>query len=167
MVFAFAPPAITELGNATGFNFQLLDRNGLGHAALMAARGQLLGLAQQNEVLANVRPNGQSDEAKFQLLIDWERASALGLSVSDINGTLSAAWGATYVNDFMDRGRIKRVYMQGIAPWPMLRSSPQRLLSNYCGGRWFVRVVRRKHRAAPHHLCHRRHVDAEAGAPQR
>lgn len=130
MVFAFAPPAITELGNATGFNFQLLDRNGVGHDALMAARGQLLGLAQQSPVLANVRPNGQSDESQFRLIVDWERASALGLSVSDINGTLSAAWGATYVNDFMDRGRIKRVYMQGDAAARML---PEDL------DRWHVR----------------------------
>jgi multidrug efflux pump len=113
MIFAFAPPAITELGNATGFTFQLLDRGGLGHDALMSARGQLLGLAAQSQVLAGVRPNGQNDEAQFRLVIDWERASALGLSVSDINTTLSTAWGSTYVNDFMDRGRIKRVYMQG------------------------------------------------------
>jgi multidrug efflux pump len=113
MIFAFAPPAITELGNATGFTFQLLDRGGLGHDALMSARGQLLGLAAQSPVLAGVRPNGQNDEAQFRLVIDWERASALGLSVSDINTTLSTAWGSTYVNDFMDRGRIKRVYMQG------------------------------------------------------
>ncbi|KKX26287.1 efflux RND transporter permease subunit [Rhizobium sp. LC145] len=130
MIFAFAPPAITELGNATGFTFQLLDRGGLGHEALMDARGQLLGMAAQSSVLAGVRPNGQNDEAQFRLVIDWERASALGLSVSDINTTLSTAWGASYVNDFMDRGRVKRVYMQGDATSRML---PEDL------DRWHVR----------------------------
>ncbi|MBR0646733.1 efflux RND transporter permease subunit [Plastoroseomonas hellenica] len=130
MVFAFAPPAITELGNATGFTFELLDRGGLGHAALMNARNQLLGMAAQSPILAGVRPNGQSDEAQFRLVIDWEHASALGLSISDINTTLSAAWGATYVNDFMDRGRVKRVYMQGEASARMLPGDLDR---------WFVR----------------------------
>ena len=130
MVFAFAPPAITELGNATGFTFQLLDRAGAGHAALMQARNQLLGLAAQSPVLTAVRPNGQDDEAQFRLVVDWERASALGLSVSDINTTLSTAWGSTYVNDFLDRGRIKRVYMQGEAEARMLPGDLDR---------WFVR----------------------------
>ena len=130
IIVAFAPPAITELGNATGFNFQLLDRAGAGHAALMQARGQLLGLAAQSPVLAGVRPNGLEDEAQFRLVVDWERASALGLSVSDVNITLSTAWGSTYVNDFLDRGRIKRVYMQGEAESRMLPSDLDR---------WFVR----------------------------
>jgi multidrug efflux pump len=120
IVVAFAPPAISELGNATGFTFQLLDRGGLGHTALMAARDQLLGLAGSSPVLAGVRPNGLNDEAQFRLLVDWERASALGLSITDVNTTLSTAWGSTYVNDFMDRGRIKRVYMQGEAASRML-----------------------------------------------
>jgi hydrophobe/amphiphile efflux-1 (HAE1) family protein len=130
IIIAFAPPAITELGNATGFTFQLLDRAGLGHEALMAARNQLLGLAAQSPVLAGVRPNGLDDEAQFRLIVDWERASALGLSVSDVNTTLSSAWGAAYVNDFMDRGRIKRVYMQGQAEARMLPGDLDR---------WFVR----------------------------
>ncbi len=130
MIFGFAPPAITELGNATGFTFQLLDQGGLGHDTLMAARNQLLGLAAQSPVLAAVRPNGLNDEAQFRLVIDWERASALGLSVSDINTTLSTAWGATYVNDFMDRGRVKRVYLQGEAGARMLPGDLDR---------WFVR----------------------------
>ncbi|NGM20356.1 efflux RND transporter permease subunit [Roseomonas stagni] len=130
IVISFSPPAITELGNATGFTFQLLDRAGLGHAALMEARNQLLGLAAQSPILAGVRPNGLNDEAQFRLLVDWERASALGLSISDVNTTLSTAWGATYVNDFMDRGRIKRVYMQGDADARMLPSDLDR---------WFVR----------------------------
>jgi multidrug efflux pump len=130
IVISFSPPAITELGNATGFTFQLLDRAGLGHAALMGARNQLLGLAAQSPILAGVRPNGLNDEAQFRLLVDWERASALGLSISDVNTTLSTAWGATYVNDFMDRGRIKRVYMQGDADARMLPGDLDR---------WFVR----------------------------
>ncbi|MGK7864628.1 efflux RND transporter permease subunit [Falsiroseomonas sp. E2-1-a4] len=133
IIVAFAPPAITELGNATGFTFQLLDRAGAGHEALMAARNQLLGLAAQSSVLAGVRPNGLNDEAQFRLLVDWERASALGLSVSDINTTLSTAWGSTYVNDFLDRGRIKRVYMQGEAESRMLPGDLDR---------WFVRNAR-------------------------
>ncbi len=130
IIIAFAPPAITELGNATGFTFQLLDRAGMGHEALMAARNQLLGMAAQSPILAAVRPNGLNDEAQFRLLVDWERASALGLSVSDINTTLSTAWGSTYVNDFLDRGRIKRVYMQGQAESRMLPGDLDR---------WFVR----------------------------
>jgi len=130
IVIAFAPPAITELGNATGFNFQLLDRAGRGHAALMEARNQLLGLAASSPVLAGVRPNGLNDEAQFRLVVDWEHASALGLSISDVNATLSTAWGATYVNDFLDRGRIKRVFMQGEAEARMLPGDLDR---------WFVR----------------------------
>ncbi len=130
MIFAFAPPAITELGNATGFTFQLLDQGGRGHAALMEARNQLLGLAAQSPILMAVRPNGLDDEAQFRLVIDWERASALGLTVNDINTTLATAWGATYVNDFMDRGRVKRVYLQGDAESRMLPGDLDR---------WFVR----------------------------
>ncbi len=130
IIVGFAPPAITELGNATGFTFQLLDRSGQGHQALMAARNQLLAMAAQSPVLAGVRPNGQDDEPQFRLIVDWERASALGLSITDVNTTLSTAWGSTYVNDFMDRGRIKRVYMQGNAESRMLPGDLDR---------WFVR----------------------------
>src|SRR5690606_33342270 len=110
MIFAFAPPAISELGNASGFEFQLLDRGGLGHERLLAARNQLLGLAAQSPVLMGVRPNGLNDEPQYRLLIDWERASALGLSVSSINSTVASAWGSSYVSDFIDRGRVKRVF---------------------------------------------------------
>ncbi|RVT96003.1 efflux RND transporter permease subunit [Rhodovarius crocodyli] len=130
IIFGFAPPAITELGNATGFTFQLLDRGGVGHQQLLAARDQLLGLAAQSPILAGVRANGLNDEAQYRLVIDWEQASALGLSVSDINTTLSTAWGARYVNDFMDRGRVKRVYMQGDAQARMLPEDFDR---------WFLR----------------------------
>jgi len=130
LIFSFAPPAITELGNATGFTFQLLDQGARGHDALMEARNQMLGMAAQSPVLTAVRPNGLNDEAQFRLLVDWERASALGLTVTDINTTISAAWGSTYVNDFMDRGRVKRVYMQGEAEARMLPGDLDR---------WFVR----------------------------
>ncbi|MDB5379830.1 MAG: The (Largely Gram-negative Bacterial) Hydrophobe/Amphiphile Efflux Family [Rubritepida sp.] len=130
MIFAFPPPAIIELGNATGFDFELLDRGGVGHERLFSARNQLLALAAQSPILAGVRPNGLDDEPQYRLEIDWEKASALGLSVADINNTLSAAWGSMYINDFLDRGRVKRVFMQGDAQSRML---PQDL------DRWYVR----------------------------
>lgn len=112
MAFAFFPPPIRELGNASGFDFQLVDRAGLGHDALMNARNQLLGMAAQNPKLMGVRPNGLSDVPQFKINIDHEKASALGLSLDQINRTLQIAWGSSYVNDFLDKGRIKRVYMQ-------------------------------------------------------
>ena len=113
MVFAFAPPAVMELGTATGFNFYLQDRGGLGHDALMAARNQFLGMAAQSSVLQAVRPNGLNDEPQYQLLIDDEKARTLGVSLDAINSALSIGWGSSYVNDFIDRGRVKRVYIQG------------------------------------------------------
>jgi multidrug efflux pump len=120
MAFAFAPPAALELGNATGFDLELLDRGNLGHEQLLAARNQFLGLAAQNPSLVAVRPNGLNDEPQYRFDIDRERASAYGLTIADINNTLSAAWGSAYVNDFIDRGRIKRVFIQGDAPSRML-----------------------------------------------
>ncbi|MCE3255407.1 MAG: efflux transporter permease subunit [Rickettsiaceae bacterium] len=118
--FAFYPPPIRELGNASGFDFQLVDRGGLGHDALMNARNQLLGMAAQNKNLFAVRPNGLSDVAQYKIDIDSEKAKALGVSVEDINKTLQIVWGSQYVNDFIDEGRIKRVYLQGDAPYRML-----------------------------------------------
>ncbi|MBE9608016.1 efflux RND transporter permease subunit [Chitinilyticum piscinae] len=115
MVFAFAPPAIVELGNASGFELQLQDRGGVGHAKLMEARNMLLGMAAQDPNLMGVRPNGQDDSPQLRLHIDQEKATALGVSLSDINQTLSTAWGSAYVNDFVDRGRVKKVYLQGEA----------------------------------------------------
>jgi len=129
-IFAFSPPPVSELGNATGFNLMLVDRGGLGRAALSAAQGQLLGAAAGSAVLRGVRPNSLADEPQVKLEIDWERATALGLAVSNVTTTLSAAFGTSYVNDFLDRGRIKRVYMQGNAPSRML---PEDL------SRWHVR----------------------------
>lgn len=120
MAFAFYPPPIRELGNASGFDMQLVDRAGLGHKKLMDARNQLLGMAAQNPKLQGVRPNGLSDVAQYKLDIDHEKASALGLAVADINQTLQTAWGSAYVNDFLDKGRIKKVYMQADTPYRMM-----------------------------------------------
>jgi hydrophobe/amphiphile efflux-1 (HAE1) family protein len=119
MVFAFAPPAILELGNATGFDFQLQDRGGVGHAKLMEARNQLLGLAAQNKNLKAVRPNGLDDQPEYNVRLDQDRAGALGVSLPVISDTLASAWGGSYVNDFINRGRVKKVYMQADAPFRM------------------------------------------------
>jgi multidrug efflux pump len=129
-VVAFAPPAALELGNATGFDFELEDRGNLGHAALMQARGQLMGIASKNPAIGMIRPNGLDDEPQYKLDIDWEKASALGLSISSITDTLGAGWGSTYVNQFVDRNRVKRVFVQGDADSRML---PQDL------DLWYVR----------------------------
>ncbi|CAO3458198.1 efflux RND transporter permease subunit [Azospirillum largimobile] len=130
VVFAFLPPSVPGLGNATGFDLQLVDRGGLGHDRLMQARNQLLGMAAQNPKLVGVRPNGLEDTPQFKLDIDREKASALGLSLSDINTTLSVAWGSSYVNDFIDQGRVKKVYLQADAPYRMQPSDIDR---------WYVR----------------------------
>jgi multidrug efflux pump len=119
MAFAFAPPPIPELGTASGFDFFLKDNAGLGHAALVAARNQFLGLASQSKLLANVRPNGQDDTPQFHIDVDRQRAASLGLSIADVNSTLSTAWGGQYIDDFIDRGRVKRVYLQADAPFRM------------------------------------------------
>jgi len=119
MVFAFAPPAMPELGIAAGYAFYLQDNAGQGHEALLAARNQLLGAAAQNELLVNVRPNGQEDTPQLRIDIDNQKASALGLSTDAINSTLSLAWGGRYIDDFVDRGRVKRVYVQADAPFRM------------------------------------------------
>ncbi|MBJ6978970.1 efflux RND transporter permease subunit [Luteimonas sp. MC1895] len=119
MIFTFPPPAMPELGIGAGYTFFLKDNAGLGHEALLGARNQLLGLAAQSELLANVRPNGQEDTPQLRLDIDNARAGALGLSVDAITGTLSAGWGSQYIDDFIDRGRVKRVYIQADAPFRM------------------------------------------------
>lgn len=120
MAFAIIPPSISELGIASGFDMQLVDRAGLGHDKLMEARNQLLGMAAQSPLLMGVRPNGLDDTPEFRVDVDQEKAAALGLSLADINTTLSAAWGSSYVNDFIDQGRVKRVYLQADAPHRML-----------------------------------------------
>ena len=119
MVFAVAPPAILELGNATGFDFQLQDRAGVGHAKLMEARNQLLGLAAQNANLKAVRPNGLDDQPEYNVRLNQDRAGTLGVPLPVISDTLASAWGGSYVNDFINRGRVKRVYMQADAPFRM------------------------------------------------
>tara|TARA_R110001592_G_C13177827_1_gene750496 strand:- start:193 stop:3309 length:3117 start_codon:yes stop_codon:yes gene_type:complete len=120
MVFAFIPPSIPELGNATGFDFQLQDLTGQGHEALMAARNQLLGMAAQDPRLVGVRPNGQDDTAQFKVDIDQQKAMTMGLSLDDVNQTFTTAWASNYVNDFVDNGRVKRVYVQADAPYRMM-----------------------------------------------
>ncbi|MBV2208971.1 MAG: efflux RND transporter permease subunit [Thermomonas sp.] len=120
MAFTMSPPAIQGLGSTAGFSFNLMDNGGLGHEAMMAARNQFLGLAKQSKLITGVRPNGQEDQPQLRLTIDHAKAQALGLSIADINSSLSTAWGGSYVDDFIDRGRVKRVYLQADAPFRML-----------------------------------------------
>jgi multidrug efflux pump len=129
-VIASSPPAITGLGNSSGFDMELEDHAGLGHEKLMAARDQLLQLAAANPLLSRVRHNGLDDSPQLQIDIDQRKAQALGVSIDDINNTLSTAWGSTYVNDFVDRGRVKKVYVQAAAPFRMLPGDIDK---------WFVR----------------------------
>jgi multidrug efflux pump len=130
MVFAFNIPAIPALGSSTGFNFFLQDRGGLGHEKLLEARNQLLGMAAKNPELTRVRPNGMEDMPQYNIDIDYEKAMAQGVSIGDLNSTLSMAWGSSYVNDFLHQGRVKKVYLQADAPF---RMQPEDL------GLWYVR----------------------------
>lgn len=130
MAFAFAPPAVLELGNAKGFDFYLQDLSGHGHESLTEVRNQLLGMAAQNPLLVAVRPNGQENTPQLEIDVDEAKAGALGLSMTDINNTLSYAWGGAYVNDFIDKGRVKKVYMQSEAD---ARKAPEDL------SKWHVR----------------------------
>jgi multidrug efflux pump len=120
MAFAFSPPAVVELGQANGFDFQLQDRGGLGHEKLMEARNQLLGMAMKNPKLIAVRPNGQDDSPQFKLDIDDVRAGALGVSPAEVNTILATVWGGAYINDFIQNNRVKKVYLQGDARYRML-----------------------------------------------
>ena len=129
-VFVLVPPAVQELGSSSGFDVELEDRGGLGHERLLAARNQFLAMAARDPILAGVRPNGQEDTPQVHLQIDQVRAGALGLAQADINDTLSTASGGEFVNNFIDRGRVKRVYMQGGGAY---RASPEDL------GLWYVR----------------------------
>ncbi|WP_154203060.1 efflux RND transporter permease subunit [Vibrio harveyi] len=115
MVFAFAPPAIQELGNATGFDFYLQDSTSNGHEALVAAQYQILGMAAQNPKLVGVRPNGQADAPMYQVHIDHVKLRALDVSINDVNQILASAWGGAYINDYIDRGRVKKVMVQSDA----------------------------------------------------
>jgi multidrug efflux pump len=146
-VYALAPPAIQGLGNSNGFSFYLQDINGAGHQPLIEARNKLLGAAASNANLSGTRPNGQEDEPQFAVDVDQEKASALGVDLADIDATLSAAWGSSYVNDFIDRGRIKPVYLQASASSRMQPSDLERWhlrngagdmvpFSSFASGRW-------------------------------
>ena len=131
-VFPLVPPAVQELGNSNGFEIQLEDRGNLGHAGLIQARNMLLGLAARDPVFQQVYPNSLDDTPQLHIDIDQGKANALGVATADANATLSAAWGGNFVNNFIDRSRVKRVYIQGDAPFRMV---PQDL------DRWYVRTT--------------------------
>ncbi|MBW2709211.1 MAG: efflux RND transporter permease subunit [Deltaproteobacteria bacterium] len=147
LVFTFPPPAVTELGMAKGFDFQLLDRGGLGHQALMAAQNQLLGIAAKDPRLTAVRPNSMADVPEYRIDVDWEKAGVLGVPIASIHSTISAAFGSAYVNDFIQGGRVKRVFAQADAPYRMLPKDLEKLyvrnmegkmvpFSSFASGRW-------------------------------
>ena len=135
MVFSFPPPSVIELGNARGFDFQLQDRGGLGHEALMEARNQLLGMAAQDSRLTAVRPNGMNDVPEYRIDVDWEKAGALGVSITSIHNTLAAAFGSAYVNDFIQGGRVKRVFVQADAPYRMAPEDLEKLYVRNTSGK--------------------------------
>ena len=149
MVFAFPPPAVIELSNATGFDFQLQDRGGLGHAKLMAARNQLLDMAAQDPRLIRVRPNGMEDVPEYRIDVDWDKAGALGIPITAIHNTIAAAFGSAYVNDFIQAGRVKLVFVQADAPYRMLPKDLEKLyvrnsvgkmvpFSSFASGWWTI-----------------------------
>ena len=123
-------PAMPELGVTAGFNLQLKDASGKGHDALLAARNTILGMAAQDKRLVGVRPNGQEDTPQYKIIVDQAKAGAMGVSIAEINSTMSMAWGGTYINYFVDRGRVKKVYVQGEADARMM---PEDL------NKWYVR----------------------------
>ena len=147
MVFVFPPPAVVELGMAKGVDFELLDRGGLGHAALMGAQYQLLGIVSKDPRLMKVRPNSMEDVAEYRVDVDWDKAGALGMPVNSINTMISASFGSAYANDFIQGGRVKRVFVQAGAPHRMLPNDLDKLyvrnntgmmvpLSAFASGRW-------------------------------
>ncbi len=147
-VFAFPPPAVMELGQSGGFDFQLQDRGGMGHEALMSARNQLLEMAAKDPRLTRVRPNGLENVSQYRIDVDWEKAGALGVPIDAIHSTISAAFGGAYVNDFLQAGRVKRVYVQADAPYRMLPRDVERLyvrndsgamtpFAAFAAGHWF------------------------------
>jgi hydrophobe/amphiphile efflux-1 (HAE1) family protein len=131
MIFAIVPPAVQELGNATGFDLQLVDQVGMGHEKLVQMRNMLLGMAMQDKRLAQVRPMSLEDAPQLKINVDQDKARALGLDLSQVNSTISTAWGSAYVNDFIDRGRVKRVFVQADAPF---RLKPEDLDKYYIRG---------------------------------
>ncbi|OPY70349.1 MAG: Multidrug efflux pump subunit AcrB [Syntrophorhabdaceae bacterium PtaU1.Bin034] len=147
MVFAFPPPSVIELGNATGFDFQLLDRGGMGHKKLLEIRNQLLGEASKDKRLAKVRPNGMEDVPQYHVNVDWERAGALGIPISSIHNMIAQSFGSAYVNDFIQAGRVKRVFVQADSPYRMLPKDLEKLyvrntagkmvpFSSFASGNW-------------------------------
>ncbi len=147
LVYTFQPPAVTELGISIGFDFQLLDRSGSGHNALMAAQYQLLGIVAQDPRVTKVRPNSMPDVPEYRVDVDWEKAGALGVPITSIHRTLSAAFGSAYINDFVQGGRVKRVYIQADAQYRMLPKDLEKLyirntqgkmvpFSSFASGRW-------------------------------
>ena len=147
MVFTFQPPAVPELGMSMGFDFQLLDRGGLGHRALMEGQTQLLGLMRKDQRVIKVRPNSMADVPQYRIDVDWEKAGALGIPITSIHNTLSASFGSAYANDFVQGGRIKRVYIQADARFRMLPKDLEKLyvrntagkmvpFSSFASGRW-------------------------------
>ncbi|MGE4536213.1 MAG: efflux RND transporter permease subunit [Desulfovibrio sp.] len=148
-VYAFPPPPVVELGMATGFDFELQDRGGLGHDKLMAARNQLLGMARHDPRLVRVRPNGMEDVPEYYLDVDWDKAGALGVPIDSIHTTIAAAFGSSYVNNFIQGGRVKQVYVQADAPFRMLPRDLNKLyvrnnagkmvpVSAFAKGRWAI-----------------------------
>ncbi|MBN1142764.1 MAG: efflux RND transporter permease subunit, partial [Deltaproteobacteria bacterium] len=147
LAFAFPPPPVTELGTATGFDLQLLDRGGIGHEKLMEARNRLLGMASQNPTVTKVRPNGMEDVPEYRVEVDWEKAGALGLPISSINSAIATAFGSAYVNNFIQAGRVKRVFVQADASDRMLPKDLKKLhvrntagtmvpFSSFASGSW-------------------------------
>ncbi len=147
MVFVFPPPAVIEMGHSKGFDLQLQDRGGIGHRELMAARDRLMDMAGHDRRLIRVRPNALEDVPEYRIDVDWEKAGALGLAITAIHRTISAAFGSAYVNDFIHRGRVKRVYVQADAPYRMLpkdlknlyvRNSAGKMapFSSFAAGHW-------------------------------
>jgi HAE1 family hydrophobic/amphiphilic exporter-1 len=147
-VFALLPPAVRELGMQGGFDFQLQDRSGLGHEALMAARNQLLAMAAKDPRLRRVYHNGLDDVPQYRIDVNWEKAGALSVPIDSIHNTISAAFGSAYVNDFLNGGRVKRVYIQADAPYRMLPKDLERLyvrngagtmtpFTSFATGHWF------------------------------
>ena len=135
LVFVFPPPPVVELGNARGFDFQLLDRGGLGHEKLMAARNQLLFMASKDKRLTSMRPNGMEDVPQYRVDVDWAKAGALGVPITAIHNTISEAFGSAYVNNFVESGRVKRVYAQADAPYRMLPGDIERLYVRNTAGK--------------------------------
>ncbi len=131
LIFAITPPAVQELGNATGFDLHLVDQAGIGYKALQQARNMMLGMAMQDPRLVGVRPNALDDAPRLQVHVDQEKARALGLDIASINSTITTAWGGTYVNDFIDRGRVKRVYLQADSQF---RMAPENLADLFVRG---------------------------------